>query len=171
MDIYSEKIRNKANTSQFIVLIAGLLFTFVPLFTDGNSTRFLVSVFGLFFLVSGLLYWLNIIFGYKLIGVNNNHLIIQSHLFIRYKTLYYNLAKIKKPKVIYNDKADSYSGVPTQNIFGHSHIPEDMRDYDINPVIITFKYGKRDIKIGKDLKPFNGKKIVDTIKKTNKENR
>jgi len=165
MDLYQEEIKYKRKISEFILFPALLLFAFIPIYSEKGFIEIILGVVGSILAIVFFLPWLNKLIGYKLIVIDKEHLVIESYLLKKYKTVRYDLQKIHKPTCKINEKARSYRSHGSVTILGFKHHPEKMRVYDLNPVTIHFDYGKKHVKIGEGLVAFNGKKIVDIIKK------
>jgi len=76
---------------------------------------------------------------------------------------------IEKPICYRNEKAESYTAYGEVRVFGMSHHPEKFRKYDVNPTTLHFEYEDNHIKIGEGLEAFNGKKIVEMLKRNKKK--
>lgn len=169
MELFSTEIKYKKKFAEIIFYPAILLFASTPLFSDKGSAEILFGIIGSLLAVIFFLPWLNRLIGFKRIIIEKEFLIIESCLWIKYKTNKFKLEKINKLKFNTNEKAESYKSYGSVTILGYKHHPESMREYDRNPMTVHFDYERRKIKIGEGLKYFDGKKIVEIIKRQQKQ--
>jgi len=168
MEIYSEEVRYKKEFLEIIFFPGLIVIACVPLFSDKGFTEIIIGIVGSLLAIIFFLPWLNKLIGFKRITITSEFLLIESFLLKKYKTVRYELNKIHKPISKSNEKAESYRSYGHVTILGMRHHPESLREYDLNPMTVHFEYGKSHIKIGEGLESFNGKKIVEIIKKQRK---
>ena len=170
MELYKEDIKHRKRIFEILFFpIILIMLVSIPFIESGFKGIFV-------FLIAGAMAamtihpWLTKIIGLKRIRIDSQKLYIETRLFnIRTKKETYELSQIEQPISKKKKKAESYTTLVDFRIFGVIHHPEKFKNYDLNPVTVHFDYEGKHIKIGEGLKEFNGKKIVQLIKKHRKK--
>jgi hypothetical protein len=169
MDLYKEKIKHRKKFIEVLFFPIILTISIVPNFLDLGVKAVFVSIIGGIMAIVVFFPWVNKVFGIKQIRIDSEKLYVELLLAgIKIKTTSYRLSIIEKPISKRNEKAESYTAYGEVRIFGLAHHPEKLRKYDINPTTIHFEYEDSHIKIGGGLEAFNGKKVVDILKRHKK---